>query len=421
MHVILVSVGTDGDIFPYVGLGAKLKARGHQITLTASAQYETLARAHGFAFHPLVSAEENDELFGHPEFWNPLRNAPMMARWGVRFIRRQYDLLSKLVTAETVLVASPGVLAAGLVHEKAGTPLVSLVLQPWMIPSSIAPPMMPGFTFLRGAPRPVWKVFWRALHVVVDTLIGRDLNRVRKSLSLQPRWRIIDHWLSPQLVLGLFPEWYGPPQADWPPQMQLTSFPMFDGGKDDDLSPQLQEFCRAGDPPIAFTFGTGMAHPERLFRSALEACTMLGVRGVFLTKYRDQLPDPLPASVFHCAFASFQTLFPQCAAVVNHGGIGTVAKAIASGTPQLICPLCFDQIDNGARTKTLGAGDLIPSRYPNGRQVAEGLARLLTPAARSRCREIATRLEGCDALESTAQCIERFAGTHTVSSHSPLC
>ena len=72
MHVLLVSVGTDGDIFPYVGLGAALRARGHSVTLVASEHYEPLARRHGFAFAALVSAEANRELFEHPDFWNPL-------------------------------------------------------------------------------------------------------------------------------------------------------------------------------------------------------------------------------------------------------------------------------------------------------------------------------------------------------------
>jgi UDP:flavonoid glycosyltransferase YjiC (YdhE family) len=357
----------------------------------------------------LVSAEENNELFGDPNFWNPLKTAPLMARWGVRFTPRQYDLLSKLIRNDTVLVASPGVFAAALVHEIAGTPLVNLVLQPWMIPSSIAPPIMPGFMFLRRAPRPVWKVFWRTLDVVGEVLVGRKLNRIRMSLGLKPLRRIFQNWLSPQLVLGLFPEWYGPPQADWPQQIRLTGFPMFDGGPDDDLPPQLMEFCRAGSPPVAFTFGTGMAHPADLFRSALEACKILGVRGIFLTKYRDQLPDSLPPSVFYSAFAPFQKLFPHCAAVVHHGGIGTVAKAMAAGTPQLICPICFDQIDNGARTKELGAGDWIRSRHCDGKQMAGALIKLMTPENRSRCRAISARFENNRALDLASQYIERLA------------
>ncbi len=409
MHAILVSVGTDGDVFPYIGLGAKLRSRGHQVTLAASARYQSLARAHSFAFEALVSAEEDRELFGHPDFWNPLKTAPLAARWGVRFIERQFDLLSKLITKDTVLVANPGVFAAALVHEKSGTPLVSLILQPWLIPSSMAPPIMPGFTFLRRAPQPVWRVFWRALDGVGHVLVGRNLNRLRVSLGLKPLRRIFHNWLSPQLVLGLFPEWYGSPQADWPPQMRLIGFPMFDGGQGDEVPAQLLEFCHAGNPPVAFTFGTAMAHPADLFSAALEACAVLGVRGIFLTKYGNQLPDPLPASVFHSQFAPFQALFPQCSAVVHHGGIGTVAKAMVSAIPQLICPICFDQTDNGVRTKGLGAGDWLKFRRGDGRKMADALSRLMTPETRSRCRVIAARCQISDALELAAQCIEEFA------------
>jgi len=409
MRVILVSVGTDGDIFPYVGLGAELRTRGHQVTLAASAHYESLASSHGFSFQSLVSAEENWELFGNPDFWNPLKTAPLSARWGVRFMQRQYELLSKLILEDTVIVANPGVLAAGLVHEKYGCPFVSLVLQPWMIPSLIAPSVMPGLMFLRGAPRPVWKVFWRGLDAVGDVLVGRSLNRLRASLGLKPRRRIFQNWLSPRLVLGLFPEWYGRPQADWPPQIRLTGFPLFDGGQAAALPSQVMEFCRAGTAPVAFTFGTGMAQPAKFFRSALEACAVLGARGIFLTKFRDQLPGSLPSSILHCGFAPFQKLFPKCAAVMHHGGIGTVASAMAAGTPQLICPICFDQTDNGVRAKELGVGDWLNSRHLNGRQIADALRRLMTLETRSRCRIIAARLENSKALKSAAQHIEGFA------------
>src|SRR5687767_15116995 len=186
-----------------------LQARGHSVTLVASEHYEPLARRHGFAFAALVSATENDELFTHPDFWNPLKTAPLCARWGMRFLRRQYELHSKLITPDTMLVANPSVFAAPLVHEMLGVTLVSLVLQPGTIPSSIEPPIMPCFTFLSHAPAPVWKLFWRGLDLLGDVLVGRELNAFRAELGLKPMRRIFENWLSPQLAIGMFPDWYG--------------------------------------------------------------------------------------------------------------------------------------------------------------------------------------------------------------------
>ena len=408
MHVVLVSIGTDGDLFPHIGLGARLRERGHSVTLVASEDYQALAKENDFSFQALVSAEENRELFEHPDFWNPLKTAPLSARWGVRFLRRQYDLLAKLAGPEMVLVANPGVFAASLVQEKLGVPLATLILQPWMVPSSMAPPLIPNFTLLARAPRPVWELVNHGIALFGDILIGPELNRLRRELGLKPMRRILHKWLSKELVIGMFPDWFGAPQADWPAQVRLVGFPMFDGSDHAGLAPEVLEFCRGGTPPVAFTFGTGMAHSADMFRAALEACEILGSRGIFLTKYREQLPATLPSSVLHCAFAPFQALFPRCRAVVNHGGIGTVAKAMAAGVPQLIRPICFDQIDNGMRVKKLGVGDCLRSEPFSGKQMATALAALMTEETRRNCRQLTMRFGKSDAFVGAAELVEQL-------------
>jgi UDP:flavonoid glycosyltransferase YjiC (YdhE family) len=249
-------------------------------------------------------------------------------------------------------------LAARLIQEKLGVPLISVVLQPWMIRSISAPPvMMGGLPLPRWAPRAIGKIYFRAFDGVGALLLGRELNQLRTSLGLKRVRRIFHWWFSPELAIGMFPEWFGEPQRDWPPQIQLAGFPMNDNPPNDGVPEKTIQFCRAGNPPIAFTFGTGMMHAAELFQNAIEACRTLGARAIFLTRYRSQLPGGLPSFFHHCEFAPFQKLFPLCAAVVHHGGIGTVAKALAAGTPQLILPFAYDQMDNALRVKKLGAGD----------------------------------------------------------------
>src|SRR5262249_38337646 len=119
MHAILASFGTDGDVFPYIGLGTRLRAHGHRVTLVAAEDYHDLASDHGLAFGAWVSKAEADELLAHPDFWHPIRTARLSAKWGVRFLRRQYSLLAELAqTTDSVLVTSPGMLAARLLQEK---------------------------------------------------------------------------------------------------------------------------------------------------------------------------------------------------------------------------------------------------------------------------------------------------------------
>ena len=410
MHAILVTIGTDGDVFPYIGLGLRLRERGHTVTLVASGHYEAKAVAHGFGFRALISEAENHELFSNPDFWHPLKTASLSAKWGIRFIERQYRLLSGIASeGDAVLVANPGVFAAGLVHETQGCPLASLLLQPGLLPSISAPPVMPMANLPRW-PKPLVRLFWRVLDGVGDRLVGPELNRIRAGIGLKPTRRLFSNWLSRQLVVGMFPEWYGPPQTDWPEAIRLVGFPLFDGAKAPVLPPEAEAFCRAETPPVAVTFGTEMMHASEVFRVLIEAITRLGLRCILLTKYRRQLPAALPASVLHCEFAPFQKLFPLCAAVVHHGGIGTTARALATGTPQLILPFCFDQMDNGARVERLGAG--LSVNFKPGRQavIEAALQRLLTPQSVETCGQVRRRFATePDAVASAVRLIEELA------------
>jgi UDP:flavonoid glycosyltransferase YjiC (YdhE family) len=256
-------------------------------------------------------------------------------------------------------------------------------------------------------------LYWRGFDFATALMIGKPFNALRARLGLPPVRRLFRWWMSPDRVLAMFPEWYGEPQPDWLPQIRVTGFPMFDGAPGAStaagLPADLESFLDApGGPPVAFTFGTGVRDVPALFRAAADACAALGVRAIFLTKYAGQLPDPLPPHARHVPFAPFRQLFLRCAAVVHHGGVGTVAKALAAGVPQLVLPLAFDQKDNAVRVRRLGAGDWIPARRANAARVARALRDLLTPAARERSGAVAAGFGKTDALEVAAGVVEEL-------------
>jgi UDP:flavonoid glycosyltransferase YjiC (YdhE family) len=410
MHAILATLGTDGDVFPHVGLGVQLRARGHQVTLAAPAPYRDRAADLGLGFLPLVTAEEAGRMLADPDLWQPLRSGPMMARWGAGLLPRQYELLSVLAAGPgSVLVANPGVLAARLVQEKRICPMATLLLQPGLLPSTSAPPEMPaGLTLPRWAPRPAGRLYWAAIDAAAYLLLGGPLNRLRAALGLRPARRVFRWWLSPELVIGLFPHWYAAPQPDWPAQLRLAGFGRYDGGQGGDLAEDVRSFCQAGPPPVAFTLGTGMTHGAAFFRAAAAACGLLGARGLLLTRYPHQIPPRLPPGVRHCAFAPFRRLLPLCAAVVHHGGIGTTAAALAAGTPQLVLPLAWDQPDNARRLQGLGVAIRLGPRQRTAGRLARALSRLMTLEVRARCRAVADGVGEADGLEVAAGWVEDF-------------
>jgi UDP:flavonoid glycosyltransferase YjiC (YdhE family) len=407
MHAILATMGTDGDVFPHVGLGVKLRARGHQVTLAAPEPYRALAADLGLEFLSLVTAEEASRMLADPDLWHPLRSGPMMAKWGAGLLSRQYELLAAQAAGlGSVLVANPAVLAARVVQDKRVCPMATLLLQPALLPSSASPPEMPaGLTLPQGMPRPVADLYWAAVDAFGYFLVGSSLNPLRASLGLRPVWRFFRWWLSPELVVGLFPDWYAAPQPEWPGQIRLAGFGRYDGDRGGDLADDIRSFCKSR-PPVAFTLGTGMTHAVAFFQAAAGACGLLGARGLLLTKYPDQIPARLPPDVRHCAYAPFRHLLPHCAAVVHHGGIGTTAAALAAGTPQVILPLAWDQPDNARRVQQMGVGVRLGLRQRTAGHLARALTHVVTPEVRERCRAVAARVGKADGMEVAAQWVE---------------
>ncbi len=402
-------MGTDGDVFPYLGLGPALLKRGHRITLAAPEPYQDRAEDLGMEFESLVSSADVQRMLSNADLWDPFRSGPMMAKWGNPMIPHQYELLARLASEpESIIVANPGVVAARLVQERLHCPMASLLLQPGVLPSCTAPPSMPGgLDIPEWFPYPLRRLYWRAVDFAGDLLVGRSLNKFRKRLGLHPIRRFFRWWLSPELVIGMFPDWYASPQPDWPPQLHLVGFGKFDGVRNP-LSDDIRQFCEAGTPPIVFTLGTGMMHASEFFRDAVAACGSISARGLLLTKYPGVIPNELPPTIRHYPFAPFRELLPLCQAIVHHGGIGTTAAALEAGCPQLVIPLAWDQPDNGARIKKLGVGTVINSRHRMSRHLSRALIELTTLETQARCQTVSSLARNQNGLELAVEMIEEL-------------
>jgi rhamnosyltransferase subunit B len=418
MHAILASLGTDGDVLPFIGLGVALRARGHRVTVVAAADYADLVAAHWLEFRELVSAAKMRELLANPYFWHPIKTARFTAAWGTSLIKPQYELFTKLAEdKDAVFITNPSIFAAQTAHEKTGRPFATVVLQPWLIPSSSAPPVMPLVGLPPWAPPFMHRLIFKVANLAADLLFGPALNKLRREVGLNPMRNLLHNWLAKDLVLGMFPEWFGPPQRDWPPQVRLTGFPLFDATLNRSLPAGLHEFLSNQKPTVVFTFGSGMMHGSQLFEAASRVCAQLNVQGLFINRFQNVAPPP---HMFHATFIPFREIFPRCAAIVHHGGIGTTAEALAAGKPQLILPLGFDQLDNGVRVQKLGAGLHTPSKHNfvartqplrerDITEIANKLSALLQPSFQASASKFTERVRGESGLENAADLIEKLA------------
>ncbi len=173
---------------------------------------------------------------------------------------------------------------------------------------------------------------------------------------------------------------------------------------------ELTSFLDAGAPPVVVTPGSANRHAGPFFAAATEALQRIGRRGLFLTGYPEQLPAELPDTILVRAYAPFSAVLPRSAAMIHHGGIGTMAQCLAAGVPQLIMPMAFDQPDNALRARKLGVARWHAPAEFSADNVASSLGELLGSGEVSRsvatCR---SRLAGIDGIGMVCDRLERVA------------
>ena len=411
MRFLMTPVGSSGDVHPYIGIGRRLRERGHDVrVLTAGPFEQTVVRA-GLGFRATIGQEEFDRVTRDPNLWHPRKGLGLVMREVAAWVKPAYELVADEYKPGTVLVGHGLSVATRIFEEKHGVPAATLQLAPSVFRSDYGQPAFTPGSDLSGWPRWLKRgVWWTLDRFLLDPTIAPALNAFRRELNLPPVHRVMKDWLhSPRRVIALFPDWFAPPQPDWPKALRLTGFPLYDESDQQQLSPTLQRFLSDGTPPILFTPGSANQLADSFFREAIAAAQQLGRRALLLTRYPDQLPT-LPAGVHYESYVPFSAVLPRCAALVHHGGIGTLAQALAAGIPQLTMPMGFDQPDNATRLVRLGVGRwILPPNFKRD-TVAASLHELLDdPRVAESCQRWAARLRQERAIDRTCDLLEQVA------------
>jgi rhamnosyltransferase subunit B len=426
MKALLLPMGTYGDIHPYLGLGLRLRSRGHRVVVAANGYFEPLFRSHGLDFIPLKTSSDYEAFYRRSEHSQPAKALMASGRWcGIEPMREIYRIVEEQYQpGETVVAAPYYAFGARIARETLGVPLATVVLLPYDLRSLHRSPVLPKPMVLNDwVPRVSKRVqFWIMDRFFADRIVGTDINAFRAELGLAPVKRLLDGWcFSPDRVIGFFPGWYAPTQPDWPAQTVLTGFPRWDPVVRPEENRDVHDFISRGDPPLVFTIGSYPQHSHRFFQAALESCVTLGRRGILLCRHRDQIPDRLPESVRHFDYAPLAELLPRSAALVSHGGIGTIAQALATGIPQVLMPIAYNHPDDAARLKRLGVADFIPPKRFRGTRLAAALGRLLASAqVAARCRELSGRFNGTDPIDQACDLLEELQGRDVKMRQSPV-
>ncbi|MGI5215695.1 glycosyltransferase [Plantactinospora sp. CA-290183] len=418
MRVLIVTAGSRGDVTPYTGLGARLRAAGHRVTLAAPAAFAPLAAGCGLDFRAIpgdlsaLRASDSDQ--------RPSRSPPGAAgvleflRLGNRFVDDLGDGIAAAAEpgADVLLLSSTTAPLGYSVAQAHGVPSLGVFLQP-LYPTGAFPP-----TLLNVPSLGRWgnRTAGRLGHALARRVYADASRRLRARLGLPPAglggldrraategWPV-KHGFSPAVV---------PRPADWRPGLDVVGY-WWPAGSDDWRPPaELLDFLAAGPPPVYVGFGSMGHASDQLDALVTGSLRRAGVRGIVQADAVGPGPGrPVSADVLAIGEAPHDWLFPRMAALVHHAGCGTTAAGLRAGVPAVPVPMLADQPFWAGRLAALGTG---PDAVPFRRLTEEGLATAIRaavtePAFARRARAVADRLADEDGAGAVVAALDRLAG-----------
>jgi sterol 3beta-glucosyltransferase len=421
MRVLLVTVGSEGDVRPFVTLASRLRSRGHEVVLAAPACYLGLAGTSDAVFAPL--ALDMTEV-----------GQAVAGRHGLRHLFAFTKAMGQ--RAGNVL---PGVAAAAKAHGAVDVlvhhpvlPIGQHIAEMLGVPAIVASPS-PALVPTREFLSPAWPCAVR-----LPALLNRPSYGAARYLTGAWCRRAVDDWRRDALGLGRHPGRHDPlpdssvtvlhsfsrhvvPQpADWPATAHITGY-WFPPGDPAWTPPQrLGRFLDTGPPPVYLGFGSmPIDSPGALAEAVTTAAHQTGAR--FIVYSLDpELWRRLAGSgnrVLMVRRVPHDWLFTRTAAVVHHGGAGTTGTAVAAGRPQVIWPFGVDQHFWADRMTSLGvAVPAGPVRTLTGLRLAGAVEQAVSDQRISGlAQDLASRVRAEDGTGQAIDHLERLARAASVT------
>jgi UDP:flavonoid glycosyltransferase YjiC (YdhE family) len=364
MRVLVLSMGTRGDVELGALLGGALRRRGHRVTLAASSFHRALAEAEGLDWSS-VGSGTREQLVA---LMRELLALPDLAARGAGYHRRWIH---------PQLAESMGELESAIARSDYVVNNLKLV---WRRGGTVAP----GAALTYEPPS------------VVDHLAAHATR------TADHRGRILELVaLNRQLV---------DPEHRWGDVYRFTGF--WSHPERGVPSAQLAGFVDAGPPPVVLTLGSmAAARPAAWLAAASAALDRAAARAVIVAGWSELATQALRSErILVVEEAPYDWLLPRASCVVHHGGCGTVAATLRAGRPSIVMPHTTSQRNFAAilTRERLACGTLDPASM-TADELADALLRAADPtvaAAAARWRET---IRGESGLSTAADLVEAHA------------
>ncbi|KAL4326321.1 hypothetical protein GQ457_11G005700 [Hibiscus cannabinus] len=407
LQIVMLIVGTRGDVQPFVAIGKRLQADGHRVRLATHSNFKDFITSAGLEFFPLGGDPKvlAGYMVKNKGFLPSVPSEIPTQRQQLKEII--FSLLPACVGNDPdsnarfdvdAIIANPPAYGHTHVAEALKVPIHIFFTMPWTATSEFPHPLS----------RVKQQLGYRLSYHIVDTLIWlgiRDMiNEFRKKRLKLRRFRYLrGFYTSPQDVpYGYIWSPHLVPKAkDWGPKIDVVGFCFLDLASSYEPPDSLVKWLEDGKKPIYIGFGSlPVQEPERMTQIIVQALEKTGQRGIINKGWGGlgNLAEPKDF-VYLLDNCPHDWLFLQCVAVVHHGGAGTTAAGLKAACPTTIVPFFGDQPFWGERVHGRGVGPApIPVEELSLEKLVHAIHFMLDPEVKRRAVELANDMEGEDGV-----------------------
>jgi len=419
VRITIVTIGSRGDVQPYVALGAGLKSAGHDVRVATHENFRSTIQRHHLDFAQLPGDPRQIVESDAGQAWlDSGRNAFAFAHRMAGLMRPLALSATKCCleacrSADLVVYSMLGWLVTHHVTEKLGIPAVAAYLQPVTPTREFHLTLgrlrgrvggVANLTMYLAGEQLFWMFFRHPLNAARRDLLGLPPMSLKAPYAAERRkGKPVLYGYSPTLL---------PKPNDWPDNVHVTGAWFPEPDSEWQPSPELVDFLNAGTPPVYVGFGSMHArNADQHTRNVVEALTRAGQRGILLTGWGALAALELPEHVLALSSVPHDWLFPRTAAVVHHCGSGTTAAGLRAGVPTVPVPFFGDQpfwarclYDRGV------AAEPIPIKRLDTARLTEAIRYAVhDPRVRERASIIGERVRSEDGVGRAVELVERFA------------
>ena len=362
MKILLTSIGTRGDVEPFLAIGALLKEQGHEVSYLFPEQFGNLVETED-AFFPLtpkflelIESEDGKAFIGNSSFLRKLRALRVMYKEGMQvnklLVKQQYQTIESL--NPDLIVYHPKCnypLLWGL-HKQKRTVLISPI--PYVIHRVLGSAHV-GFGNNRGLFNK-W-TYSLANKGVVKAIF--DAQKVLPDLPKIPKAEIHKRWKTERLGYAVSPSLFKRPE-EWGREVQVVGYHERNKQKATPLDEKLAEFLANHENIVLVTFGSMVnQQPGRISRIIYESLDELGFPCIINTAAGglESLEEFSSHPNFYFAETlPYDSVLPQIDAIIHHGGSGTVHNGLKYNCRTLLVPHIMDQYKWNELIQQLGVG-----------------------------------------------------------------